>query len=152
MDLKGNIIKFNEAATKLFGYYIGKDAINVVNLIYKEDYQYAMSSFLELQTKGFFKNYEARVYTKSKEVKWVHINASIVFNKDKEPIAAQGVVRDITEQKASEEKLIESENRLASLVVNLDSGIVLEDELRFCVRIGLDGDSTPKEVLRLLPA
>ncbi|MBQ0786225.1 MAG: PAS domain S-box protein [Oceanihabitans sp.] len=130
MDLKGNFIKFNEAATKLFGYDIAVDKVNVVHLIHIEDYNYAMSSFMDLQTNSFFKNYEARVYTKSKEVKWVHINASIIFDKNKKPVAAQGIVRDITAQKASEDKLIESENRLASLVVNLDSGIVLEDENR----------------------
>jgi PAS domain S-box-containing protein len=130
MDIQGDFIKFNEAATKLFGYDISRDEVNVVDLVYKEDYVYAVTSFLELQTKGYFKNYEARVYTKSKEVKWVHINASMIFDKDKKPVAAQGIVRDITHQKASEEKLIESENRLASLVVNLDSGIVLEDENR----------------------
>ncbi|MDO6595994.1 PAS domain S-box protein [Oceanihabitans sp. 2_MG-2023] len=133
MDLQGNIIKFNEAATKLFGYDISREEINVVNLIYKEDYPYAISSFMELQNKAYFKNYEARVYTKSKEVKWVHINASLIFDKEKKPVAAQGIVRDITDQKASEEKLIASENRLASLVVNLDSGIVLEDENRSIV-------------------
>lgn len=155
MDIQGRFIKFNEAATKLFGYDINRDEVNVVDLIYKEDYQYAMSSFLELQTKGYFKNYEARVYTKSKEVKWVHINASVIFDKNKKPVAAQGIVRDISHQKASEEKLIESENRLASLVVNLDSGIVLEDENRnivltnnkFCELFGIN--ASPKDLVGL---
>ncbi|SFI51263.1 PAS domain S-box protein [Olleya namhaensis] len=153
MDLEGNFLKFNEAATKLFGYDISRDKVNVVNLIYKEDYQYAIGSFLELQNKGFFKGYEARVYTKSKEVKWVHINASVIFDKDKKPLAAQGIVRDITDQKKSEEQLIESENRLASLVVNLDSGIVLEDENRnivltnnkFCELFGIN--VSPKDLV-----
>ncbi len=153
MDLKGNVIKFNEAATKLFGYDISVEDINVQNLIYKKDYQYAMQSFMELADKGFFKDYEARVYTKSKEVKWVHINASVIFDKDKKPLAAQGVVRDITDQKKSEEQLIESENRLASLVVNLDSGIVLEDENRnivltnnkFCELFGIN--ASPKDLV-----
>jgi PAS domain S-box-containing protein len=153
MDLKGNVIKFNEAATKLFGYDISVEDINVQNLIYKKDYQYAMQSFMELADKGFFKDYEARVYTKSKEVKWVHINASVIFDKDKKPLAAQGVVRDITDQKKYEDKLIESENRLASLVVNLDSGIVLEDENRnivltnnkFCELFGIN--ASPKDLV-----
>ena len=130
MDLSGNVIKFNEAATKLFGYDIAIEAVNVVNLIYKADYEYAMNSFLKLTEQGFFKNYEARVYTKSKEVKWVHINASIVYDKNNKPVAAQGIVRDITAERASAEKLMESENRLATLILNLDSGIVLEDENR----------------------
>lgn len=130
MDVKGNIIKLNEAATKLFGYDISKEDVNVKSLIYKDDYDYAINSFVELTNKGFFKDYEARVRTKSKEIKWVHINASIIFDKNKKPIAAQGVVRDITNQKRSEKRLVESEKRLATLVLNLDSGIVLEDENR----------------------
>ncbi len=130
MDFEGNILKFNEAATKLFGYDIEKENIKVANLIYKDDFQYAINSFNQLEKNGFFKDYETRVYTKSKEVKWVHINGSIVFDKHNKPIAAQGIVRDITSEKASEEKLIESENRLSTLILNLDSGIILEDENR----------------------
>ncbi|MFT5242091.1 MAG: PAS domain S-box-containing protein [Glaciecola sp.] len=130
MDIKGDVLNFNEAATELFGYDIDKEAINVVDLIYKEDYQYAMSSYTDLRTKGFFKDYEARVHTKSGQIKWVHINASIILDKNKVPIAAQGIVRDITNQKASAEKLIKSESRLSSLILNLDTGVLLEDEDR----------------------
>ena len=130
IDLDGNVIKFNDAAVKMFGYNINKESVNVLDLIYKEDYAYAMVSFSDLQTSGFFKNYEARIITKSKDIRWVHINASVVFDKKKKPIAAQGIVRDITEQKRSEDKLIESENRLSTLILNLDSGVLLEDEER----------------------
>jgi len=130
INLEGNVLKFNEAATKLFGYNIENETVNVLNLIYNKDYEYAMASFMDLQTKGFFKDYEARIYTKSKEVKWVHINASVIFDKDKNPVAAQGIVRDISDQKASDEKLIESENRLSTLILNLDSGVLLEDQNR----------------------
>jgi len=97
MDINGNVLKFNEAATKLFGYDIDTESVNVVDLIYNEDFEYAMLSFSELQTKGFFKDYEARILTKSKEVKRVHINASVIFDKEGTPIAAQGIVRDITD-------------------------------------------------------
>jgi len=97
MDINGNILKFNEAATELFGYDIEQESLNVAKLIYREDFEYAMTSFAELQTQGFFKNYEARVYTKSREVRWVHINASLVLDKNGIVIAAQGIVRDITD-------------------------------------------------------
>lgn len=135
IDLNGNVIKFNDAATKLFGYDISQEALNVVSLIYKEDYDYAIKSFGQLKTKGFFKDYEARVITRSKEVRWVHINASVIFDKNKKPIASQGVVRDITNQKISEEKLIQSENRLSALILNLHNGVLLEDENRKIVLV-----------------
>ena len=130
IDLEGNVIKFNDAASELFGYDINKELLNVMNLLHKDDVTYALSSFSNLQEKGFFKDYEARIYTKSHKVKWVHINASVVYDKSKKPIAAQGIVRDITESKISDEKLKESENRLSTLILNLDSAILLEDENR----------------------
>ena len=130
IDLEGNVIKFNDAASELFGYDINKEPLNVMNLLHKDDVTYALSSFSNLQEKGFFKDYEARIYTKYNQVKWVHINASVVFDKSKKPIAAQGIVRDITESKISDEKLKESENRLSTLILNLDSAILLENEHR----------------------
>ncbi|MFC4633536.1 PAS domain S-box protein [Dokdonia ponticola] len=130
MNLEGNILKMNDAAIDLFGYDIEKETLNVVSLIYKEDFAYAMQSFHELKTNHFFTNYTARITTKSKEVRWVHINASIVFDKNKTPIAAQGIVRDITEEKAAEQRLIDSENRLSTLILNLESAVLLENEHR----------------------
>ena len=130
IDLKGKVLKFNEAATKIFGYDIKKESVNVADFIYKKDLIYAISSFGDLKTKGFFKNYEARVVTKSKEIKWVHINASVILDKKKNPIAAQGIVRDISEEKEFGEELIKSESRLSSLILNLDNGVLLEDENR----------------------
>jgi PAS domain S-box-containing protein len=109
IDLKGNVLKFNEAASLLFDYDINVEVVNMINLIYPEDMNYAISSFRTLCNKGFFKNYETRVLNKSKDVKWVHINGSIVYNKNKEAIAAQGIVRDITELKVLE---IQKENLL----------------------------------------
>ena len=155
IDLWGNVIKFNDAATLLFGYNINTEALNILNLIHVEDMEYAKKSFTDLQIKGFFKNYKARVYTKLNGVKWVHINASIIYDKDKNPIAAQGIVRDITKDRTSNEKLIESENRLSTLVLNLNSGIILEDENRkivlsntkFCELI--DKDTHPDDLLGL---
>jgi len=99
MDLRGTVLKLNEAATKLFGYDVNRDKFNVIDLVHKDDYKYAMNSFRDLQEKGFFKNYKARIYTKSREVKWVHVNASLIFDKNKSAMAAQGIVRDITDLK-----------------------------------------------------
>ncbi len=109
MEINGDILKFNDSATKLFGYDIDKESINAMDLIHKEDYEHAFSSFSELQANGFYKDYETRIFTKYGKVKWVHVNGSIVFDKDKKPVAAQGIVRDITEIKNLElqkEKLV----------------------------------------------
>ncbi len=121
MDLSGNIIKFNTSATELFGYDIQKEQLNVMSLIYKEDMKYAMTSFGQLVHEGSFADYNARVYTKNKGVRWVHINASIIFDAQKTPIGAQGIVKDITEQRT-----IEAENK--TLLATLEkSNLELEE-------------------------
>ncbi|WP_299060853.1 PAS domain-containing sensor histidine kinase [uncultured Polaribacter sp.] len=130
IDLSANVIEMNDAAKELFGYSIDDDDFNISNLIYKEDAEYAVSAFVQLQEKGFFNNYTTRIFTKNKEIKWVQVNGSLVYDINKNPIAAQGIVRDITAQKAKDEKLVKSENRLSSLITNLDSGILLEDANR----------------------
>lgn len=128
MNLKGHVLEMNDAAKALFGYDIDQEKLNISSLIYTEDEGYAFNSFFELIDKGFFSNYRARVITKSKEIKWVQINASIIYDTDGRPISAQGIIRDITQDKEDEDLLVESKNRLSSLILNLDSGVLLEDE------------------------
>jgi len=107
INLNGDIIKLNDAAKELFGYdTIGDEKINVSKLIYKEDIAYAVQSFKKLIDVGYFSDYIARVNTKNKGIRWVHINASIIKNSQQKPIGAQGIVKDITNQRA-----IEAENK-----------------------------------------
>ena len=99
MDIKGNVLKMNDVAEVFFDFNPIKTKVNVQELIYKEDYNYAMNSFLELVAKGNFTDYSARIITKKNEIKWVNINASIIYDKNNNAIAAQGIVRDITKQR-----------------------------------------------------
>ncbi|WP_430410151.1 PAS domain-containing sensor histidine kinase [Kordia sp.] len=128
MDIMGNVIKMNDAAVKLFGYDIKKEDLNVVNIIYKEDFEYAMNSFAKLIEDGSFENYEARVYTKTKEVKWVQINSSLIYNEEGRIIAAQGIVRDITQSKKDTTIFDEQQEQLAAIVDNSLAGIVLAED------------------------
>ncbi len=125
MDVNGNVLRLNEAANELFGYNIDEESVNIEDLIYKEDYEHGLASFSELLSKGYFKNYEARIYTKSKEVKWVHVNASLVRDKDNTIIAAQGIVRDITDARRINEIFKDQKSELDAIVQNSSIGIVL---------------------------
>lgn len=104
MDLHGNVLKMNDAACNLFGYDISKEPLNVNKLIYTDDVAYAFESFSELIEKGRFSNYTARVYRKNEEVRWVQINASLIYDATQKPIAAQGIIRNITELKSLEQQ------------------------------------------------
>ncbi len=125
MDISGNVMKMNHAAIKLFGYDIVEERLNVVKLIYKEDYQYAMASFQKLITNGSFTDYKARVYTKHNGVRTVHINASIIKDKNEKMIGAQGIVRDITEQLKQQQIFEEQKAQLSVIVENSSLGIAL---------------------------
>lgn len=114
IDLDGNILKMNDVAKYLFGY--NQDEIeNFRNLIYTPDKKYTKDSFETLKNVGFLNNYTARIITKRGSIKWVQINATLVINKVYEPIAVQGIVRDITQIKKLE---IQKEKILKDLEIS----------------------------------
>jgi len=125
IDITGNVLKMNTVAIDFFGYDISQEKLNIVNLIYPEDAEYAFTSFKTLVEEGAFTNYTARILTKKKEVKWVQINATVIYDKNEEPIAAQGIVRDITETKHNSELLEEQKKELDIIVQNSSLGIML---------------------------
>jgi PAS domain S-box-containing protein len=120
MDLSGNVLKMNDAAVNLFGYDIKKEKINASNLVFENDYKYAIRSFSKLKKNGQFKDYEARIITKSNEIKWVHVNASIVYDNQNNPLAAQGIVRDITLERENEENVKAINNVAKSILGKID--------------------------------
>lgn len=128
MDLSGNVIKMNGIAIDFFGYDIHKEKLTVSDLIHPDDLEYATKSFKTLFKEGVFTNYRTRALTKDKRIKWVQVNGNLIMDAGNKPIGAQGIIRDITSDKQDEELRTESENRLASLILNLDYGVLLEDE------------------------
>jgi len=128
MDLYGNVLKMNPAAVRFFGYDTTIEKFNVVDILFEDDVEYAMTSFTELFEKGIFRNYKSRIYTKSKEVKWVQINSSIVYDANGLPVFAQGIARDITQDKINQEIFNEQKRELSVIVDNSTFGIVLTEQ------------------------
>ncbi|MFY0604029.1 MAG: PAS domain S-box protein [Flavobacteriaceae bacterium] len=125
MDLHGNVLKMNKPASELFGFDIKNERFNVTDIIYEEDYEYAYESFYKLINEGFFRNYQARIYTKSREIKWVQINSSVVTDTIGIPTFAHGIVRDITAAKQRQKDFEEQKLQLDTIVDNSSLGIVL---------------------------
>ena len=129
MNLLGDVIKMNGAAELLLGYTLS-DKINLMHLVHPDAQEQAVSGFQELFNQGAVTDFYIKIVIATGAPRLVHINASIIYNASGEPIAAQGIVRDITNEKAAERRLIDSENRLSALISNLESGVLLEDEHR----------------------
>lgn len=129
IDLMGDILKMNEAAVNLLGFKSQKENFNLINMVPQNESTRVQETFKKLFKKGSVTNFHVNIVTKDNRNLLVHINASVIYDQGI-PVAAQGIVRDITKEKAAEKKLIESENRLATLILNLNSGVLLEDENR----------------------
>lgn len=130
MDLWGNVIRMNAPAVALLGYDNSVEEFNLLSLADPSEADHIMEGFQTLIQHGSITNFEVNINTRENNQKLVHINASVILDDFDNPVAAQGIVRDITKDREAEEQLIESENRLATLILNLDSGMLLEDENR----------------------
>lgn len=115
-DLKFNIISWNKAAEKIYGWkeneVLGKPVHEVTKLEYPTDQMDDVVS-------NFFKDgfWKGEVIQKTKEGNHLWIFASVSLIKDKmgNQIGAVSVNRDITDRKDIEEKLRESEENFRNL-------------------------------------
>lgn len=86
-------------------------------------------NYLKIQIKnGLPFDCEIINYTKSKQKYWVKIQGQALHDKYGEIKKYFTIQEDITFEKEFNQQLIESENRLSSLIANLQSGVLLEDE------------------------
>jgi PAS domain S-box-containing protein len=129
IDLTGNVLKMNDAAETLLG-YVQQERLNLLDLVIPEEQLRVITSFKQLYEDGSITNFHVKIALENGSIRLVHINASVIYNSKKQPIAAQGIVRDITEQKAAEQQLFDTQNRLTTLIRNLEIGVLLEDENR----------------------
>ncbi len=96
MDLKGDVIKMNDAAEVLLGYSIA-DAINLMNLVHPEEQYNVTKGFTTLLNEGAITDFNVKIIIANNSTRLVHINASLIYDEKGAPVAAQGIVRDITE-------------------------------------------------------
>lgn len=125
IDLTGNVLKMNDAAIELLGFDVAIESFNLTDLVHKADVEYTVEAFNRLYVKGSFTNYQARIITKEGTIKLVHVNCSMIYNKQGKPIAAQGIVRDITQVTIDQEIIEEQKKQLDIIVDNSPLGIVL---------------------------
>lgn len=125
MDLMSNVINMNTSAKEFLGYDHTKEKICLSDIVHPDYLEYTAESFQTLLQVGVLKNYSAKIITKNQEEKYVSINASLIYNESGSPIAAQGVIRDIT-QEIEIKQLLEKQKKQQDIIVeNSSLGILL---------------------------
>jgi PAS domain S-box-containing protein len=115
-DFDGNFIDANPTALKMLGYTkVEISSIDFSSLLSKEQLPLAFEKLKEIFETGTQKEItEYRLRRKDSSYLWVESKGSLVY-KDGEPIAVQGIARDITARKRAEETLKESEEKFRNL-------------------------------------
>lgn len=125
MELSGDVIRMNQAAKDLLGFDPDEEAVNLIGLVKDQYKEYTFEAFRELTIHGKFNNYRAVIMTKKGEEKIVQINASIIYNTKGEPIAAQGIARDITQETAIKRQMQHQKRQLDIIFGNSPIGVSL---------------------------
>ncbi len=125
MDLTGNIIKMNNAAKDFFGLANVKDLINLSSYVHEDYIEYTYNAFKSLVEVGTIKNYRPKLKLKNGAEKYVEVNGSLIYNKEHEPIGAQGILRDISQETEIKQLLAEQRKQLDIIVENSPLGIIL---------------------------
>jgi PAS domain S-box-containing protein len=114
-DTTGKILIFNDAASKVFG-YSADEALYHLNVrdIYPENYAYEVMRNLrsdEFGGKGKLQSYQVDVISKEGEIIPIFLNASIVYENDRE-IATIGFFHDLREELKIKEELDKTQLQL----------------------------------------
>ncbi|XMO86466.1 PAS domain S-box protein [Algibacter sp. AS12] len=126
IDLEGNILKVNDAAVSLLGLTNSNEDFNLLNLVKPNEMERVAQSFKMLLNTGSITDFSVTILTDKKVEKLVHINASIIYD-DGIPVAAQGIVRDITLQRKYRKSLETEKLKYYNIISNMNLGLVEVD-------------------------
>ncbi len=127
MDLFGNVIKMNNSAKEFLGFNSNTNHINLSDLVHEDYIEYTYESFKKLMEVGSIKNYRVKLIVKQGTEKFVEVNGSLIYDKNRHPVGAQGIIRDISQETEIKKLLAEQKKQLDIIVENSPIGIILTD-------------------------
>jgi PAS domain S-box-containing protein len=127
IDLNGKITKVNHNFSKIHGYKTKEEVIgeNIIKFIAESSRDRALLSLQDIIKKGVIKDFEIHSLTKHGKEFPTLINATLIDSGDKKEIIA--VLKNISDKKKAEGKMIESEEKYRSIVDSSDNVIVRAD-------------------------
>lgn len=130
-DPDGYFTYVNPVVSKKLGYtseqIIGSHFTEYVLPGYEDTF---MNLYIKYRDEQKLNTYqELPIVTKDGDILWIGQNVQLILQ-DGVVKEATGVARDITERKIAEDTLQTTQSRLTSLITNLHSGVLVEDEYR----------------------
>ncbi len=121
ITLDGSYINMNKALQNTLGYTKEElQQISFMDITHPDDRETTTTHFQELLN-GKNKSYtiEKRYIHKDKSIVWGLLNTTIVRDVNNNPIYVIGMIKDITEKKLNEEKILASQKDLESILNNM---------------------------------
>lgn len=124
----GYFISANPAIADIFGYNSPEELINSINSISSQLYvesEYRKHFIKILRENNTTQHFTTRCYRKDKSIIWVSISARAVRDSKGEILYFEGFLQDVTEQKKTNEALIESEERYRVSIEHSNDGVTI---------------------------
>jgi len=99
----------NQVCAKMFGFKSPEEMMGVKTKDIYADPEDRWKHLDKLEKYGFLRNFMSNCRKKNGECFYTERTANLIRNEDGEPVAIEGIIRDITEQKHLEKKLKNSE-------------------------------------------
>jgi PAS domain S-box-containing protein len=128
LDFEGKFIDANQAALTMLGYdRTDLSSLNIASVLDERDLSQGLQVINELIQTGFKKELSKyRLKHKNGGIVYVETQSSIIY-RDGKPYAIQGIARDVTERKRTEEALQRSEERYRTILESIEDGYYEED-------------------------
>jgi len=126
VNLKGDFTFFNPAFRRIMGYEEG-ELLGMNYRTYGADPQNVKKVF-EAYNRVFrtgepLEGFEWDVLTKDKGRRTVEVSASLIRDREGKPVGFRGLVRDVTDRKAEQERIRRAEEQYRSIFDNAQEGI-----------------------------
>jgi len=127
-DLGGNLIMASPSGAKILGYNSVEDmlGLNVAKTFYAIPEE--RNGFLKiLEKKGSVNGYEITLKKTNGTLIPAWVSSHFYFDNNGNPLGVEGIIYDLTEQKASEDAIRESEEKLRMITASANDAIIMMD-------------------------
>lgn len=122
----------SERFSEIFGISGQRTRDEYIAFIHPEDHAIYLAAHKTAERTGVLM-YELRIIHPDGSIHWIRLNGKIFYNEKKKPVRLIGTALDITEQKLSQKKLVESEQRFRTLIAETSvvaMGLYIGPEIR----------------------